>query len=200
MIKQNMNKDNRSLYINFVLDLAKEVENYLNEKFPIIRTFGSSDAVIEGIKKQSEIAADLGEQYIGNEDPSIPSDKIMQYLNESGTYKHINKKHKNYKRVENLLIKELQIKVKTLSEVFKGHGDSYTELIHSAFIDKETAKNLLMQEYLIRKEELELILEDNTLLNIPFFVRGKASEIIEASFLKEKEIFEEKIFKHWKNA
>jgi len=181
------------MYVNFIMDLAKEVDKWLHENYPFIAKFGSSDSIIAGIRKQSEIAADLGEQNAAKEDLFIPNDKIDEYLNESGTYNHINKNHSSYAKMKELLIDELRAKVKALSKVFEGQGDSYCELVKSAPLDRKTAKELLLLEYEIRKKQLELLQSDSKLLDIPFFARGKALEIIESVLQKEKELFEKRI-------
>lgn len=186
-----MNK--KDLYINFIMDLAKDVDKWLHENYPFIAKFGSSDSTIAGIKKQSEIAADLGEQNVTKEDPLIPYDKIDEYLNESGTYNNINKNHSNYKEMKELLIDGLRAKVKALSKVFEGEGESYCELVKSALRDRKTAEEYLFLEYKIRKKQLELLQSDSKLLDIPFFARGKALEIIESVLQKEKELFKKRI-------
>ena len=188
-----MSKNQKDLYVDFIMDLVNEVDNWLHENYPFIAKFGSSDSIIAGIKKQSEIAANLGEQNVTKDDPLIPHDKIDEYLNESGTYNHINKNHGNCEKMKELLIDELRAKVKTLSKVFEGQGESYCELVKSALKDRKTAEEYLFLEYEIRKKQLQLIRMDSKLLDIPFFARGKALEIIESVLQKEKELFKKRI-------
>jgi len=179
------------------MNLAEEVQNFLEEKFPVVSKFGRKEEIMEGVKKQAEIAADLGEK---NTDTScIPSNEITKYLNASGMYNRSNKDHKNFKLLEDSLVEELHAKVNVLCKVLKAGGCNYFELVRKTFSHRDNAKNLLLKEYVIRKKQIQLIKEDSKLFSIPFFAREMVLEIIEAAFLKEKELFEKKIFESWKD-
>jgi len=47
-----MSKDKKDMYVNFIMDLAKEVDKWLHENYPFIAKFGSSDSIIAGIRKK----------------------------------------------------------------------------------------------------------------------------------------------------
>lgn len=179
------------------MELAQEVQNFIDERFPVVTKFGRKDEIMEGVKRQAEIAANLSKMEIGENFPDIPKEEIEEYLKASGTYNNCDRNHRNFTKMEALLIKELYARVKVLHEVLKVDGSSYKELIRATYAKKENAEVALFGEYKIRKEQLELIKEDNKLLKIPFLVRGKIMKIIEAAYQKETEFFEKKLFDFW---
>lgn len=109
-----------------------------------------------------------------------------EYLRHSESYARLDLKHGKFQEFKANQREEFRMRVEILSKLLAADGDTYDELVRSAFPKRSELDRLLGMEYEILERQMNLIEASQGLMKIPRLIRSEVLLVTKSAYEFQK--------------
>jgi predicted KAP-like P-loop ATPase len=151
------------------------------------------DAIVRRAMQQLHILIKCANEFDGNLDVVVKKN-LEDYLKTEEAYIRANKNHESFPQLVSLLEEIFRTRVYIITELLRGKGETYDELVRTAF-SREEVEKVTRKQFELAERVINLVKEEKGLIRIPFIIRLEVFRLLETEFDWYKRNIEEEINK-----